>query len=379
MRYFSIFLFVVSVWFWPLALHAQTANLSIQASEIRFSDDLVAGSTVRIYATVRNAGDTDVTGYVSFFQGSIPIGDSQMISVLHDGAPEEVYVDFVVPSSSFNLRAEIRGTVPEDVYTENNFALTGTYNPVFDDDGDGILNEDDNCSTSSNVNQNDVDHDGKGDVCDSDRDGDRVDNDEDVYPDDPDRFEEPKEEEPAKDEYSPQEAVSSTLVQEVVENMQETFEQVVATLPIEDGDKDWESAAPLLSSPQALFTFKRQSWKTYQFESLTPEEEGTMTTWDFGDGVTSQKRSIEHSFAVAGSYEVSLQITDDQGAVSTDRVSLDIPFWVLENPWVQGILACLMGGGVLGVWGLHLIEKNVRAKKMKQKKIDVREDDHLHV
>jgi len=313
---------------------------------------------------------------VSFFQGSIPVGDSQMISVLHDGAPEEVYVDFVVPSSSFNLRAEIRGTVPEDIYAENNFALTGTYEPVFDDDGDGILNEDDNCSTSSNANQNDADH---GDICDSDRDGDRVENEEDVYPDDPDRFEEQKEEEEPIEKDSSKEAASSTLVQQVVENMQETFEQVVFVLPTENGDEDWQSAAPLLSSPQALFTFKRQSWKTFQFEALTPEKEGVVMTWDFGDGVTSQKRSLEHSFTRAGSYEVSLQITNDQGVVSEDQVFLDIPFWVLENPLVQGILACLVGGGVLGAWGLHFFEKNARTKKMKQRKISVREDDHFHV
>jgi len=298
---------------------------------------------------------------------------------LGNSAPEEVYVDFVVPSSSFNLRAEIQGTNPEDTYTENNFALTGTFEPVFDDDGDGVLNEDDNCSTTANANQKDTDHDGNGDVCDSDRDGDDIANEEDVYPDDPNRFEEPKEEELVEEEVVSSTTTPSTLAQQIVENMQETFEQVVSSLPGEEGEEGWESAAPLTSSPQAVFTLERFSWKTYQFEALTLEEEGVVMTWDFGDGVTSQKRSVEHTFSASGAYEVSLRITNDQGVLSEDEVLLNIPFWTLENPWVQGILACLVGGGVLGAWALHLLEKKSQTKKMKQRKISVREDDHFHV
>ena len=38
--------------------------------------------------------------------------------------------------------------------------------PTADDDGDSILNKDDNCPTKSNLQQEDEDSDGKGDVCD---------------------------------------------------------------------------------------------------------------------------------------------------------------------------------------------------------------------
>ena len=82
----------------PVFAFAAGADLSIGSSNISFSDDLIAGTQVRIYSQVTNVGDEDVAGYVSFFQGSLPIGDSQVISVRSGGVPEEVYVDFVVPS-----------------------------------------------------------------------------------------------------------------------------------------------------------------------------------------------------------------------------------------------------------------------------------------
>jgi len=48
-----------------------------------------------------------------------------------------------------------------------------------DTDGDGILNDDDNCPDTPNPDQADFDNDGIGDVCDSDIDGDEVMNDDD--------------------------------------------------------------------------------------------------------------------------------------------------------------------------------------------------------
>jgi hypothetical protein len=58
------------------------------------------------------------------------------------------------------------------------------YNDDFD--GDGILNEDDNCLEVSNFDQKDIDYNGRGDACD-DFDGDRVMNTEDNCPKDSNR------------------------------------------------------------------------------------------------------------------------------------------------------------------------------------------------
>lgn len=51
--------------------------------------------------------------------------------------------------------------------------IYGAYDPgTYDDDGDGVVNKDDNCPKVSNPGQFDMDADGAGDACDSDADGD---------------------------------------------------------------------------------------------------------------------------------------------------------------------------------------------------------------
>ncbi|MCB9796863.1 MAG: hypothetical protein H6741_29530 [Alphaproteobacteria bacterium] len=56
-----------------------------------------------------------------------------------------------------------------------------------DDDGDGVINEDDNCLEAANADQADLDGDGEGDACDDDVDGDGLSNEDetDVYGSDP--------------------------------------------------------------------------------------------------------------------------------------------------------------------------------------------------
>ena len=54
-----------------------------------------------------------------------------------------------------------------------------------DDDGDGYYNHRDNCPQTNNPGQGDFDRDSLGDACDDDRDGDGLDNEEDLCPYDP--------------------------------------------------------------------------------------------------------------------------------------------------------------------------------------------------
>ncbi len=341
----------------PLSAHGATADLSISAGNIRFSEDvLYAGSTVRLYASVRNTSETDISGKVVFYQGAVLLGSSQTVSVLADGGSDDVFVDFVVPKGTFNIRAVIQGQSPEDTNSANDEAITKLFTSISDEDRDGKEDEDDNCPSVANATQEDADADGVGDVCDDDRDGDGVKNSADAYPNDATRSTrpvtetKPKEEAPAPavQEQAPQAEVLSEVIKEVVQEpevVEEVSPQAVASTVISEvaPAPQFNPLAPLISiSPHAQFTYRRIDWRTYEFIARESEGQGAITyAWDFGDGATSVQQSLVHAFPDAGQYTVTLAVIDESGAMVSDAEVFDISFFHLHNPWIQATLAAL--------------------------------------
>lgn len=72
------------------------------------------------------------------------------------------------------------------------------------------------------------------------------------------------------------------------------------------------------AAPTASFTFSR-SGLTVSFTSTYADTDGTVVgwAWDFGDNTSGNARNPIHTYNAAGTYNVSLVVTDDQGAVST--------------------------------------------------------------
>jgi gliding motility-associated-like protein len=72
--------------------------------------------------------------------------------------------------------------------------------------------------------------------------------------------------------------------------------------------------------PTAAFGFNRPACetKTITFTDASVANVGSLTTWawDFGDGTTSAAQSPTHTFATAGSYTVTLRVTNSKGCVS---------------------------------------------------------------
>lgn len=369
--------FAIALLLLPAAVSA-TANLRIDAADIRFSrEPLVAGDNVRLYATVRNEGDEDVSGYVSFYQGATLIGSPVVISVLAGGNPEEVYVDFVVPSGKFNVLAMIQGTDPEDVNVDNNSAITSMHEPILDDDRDGVANADDLCPTVADPNQQDADGDGRGDACDedddndglsdeveaelqtspvqTDSDGDGVTDADDAYPLDSNKT--------THQESAPQPEPNATsaeqsetfkkIVKEIAQTLQQSREASstdVEPVTEQTTESDDVSQEPVRVSPNAVFAYQRLDWNRFAFEVLSPSTDATLSVWDFGDGVSSSKSSVEHQYNTSGAFTVTLAMTDASGAVQTESTTVFVPFFHLGNRLILAaviLLALLLVAGVV--------------------------------
>jgi hypothetical protein len=400
------FLFALLLMIIPGSAFA-ASDLYLLPSDIRFSQDvLYAGDTVRIYASVHNGGAEDVSGYISFYQGATLLGDSQVISVIAGGNPEEVYVDFVVPSGDFNIMAQIKGTDPEDSNLGNNIALTGSLEPVFDDDRDGFENDVDNCPSDYNEVQDDTDGDGEGDACDDDddgdgltveteaelgtnrlnqdSDGDGVNDADDAYPTDPNRWEYEPEPEPEVEEVVEEAELTEEVTVEVPEVLDALIQEVAESLlggevtqtsdlEVEETQEEPEAQetsdiekVSLNLSPNAIFSYSRTDWNTYAFEVLGPEADAAVYVWDFDDGTTSSKSLVEHTFKSAGAYSVTLTITNASGEVSSESSIVHIPFFSLNN-WIVLVavvaLSLLLLAGLISV--VMLAKKPTKKKKKK--------------
>ncbi|HBU28240.1 TPA: hypothetical protein DEB00_03970, partial [Candidatus Uhrbacteria bacterium] len=161
--------------FFPVAVFAETVDIGFAGQGVYLSQqDVYVGQTIRVYARLRNYGEVDTTGSVGFYVADNKIGNSQAISLPMGGFDEEIFVDYIVPTQPFNIAVRIESTTPVDQVLSNNSVLTTLFQPIPDQDMDGVLDTQDNCQNASNTDQRDTDGDGVGDVCDIDDDNDGV-------------------------------------------------------------------------------------------------------------------------------------------------------------------------------------------------------------
>jgi PKD repeat protein len=68
--------------------------------------------------------------------------------------------------------------------------------------------------------------------------------------------------------------------------------------------------------------------------SSSPGGQIVLYEWGFGDGATAQGPTPQHAYANAGSYTVTLRVTDNEGAFSNCLISAEIgPVSVEPSTW----------------------------------------------
>src|SRR5205809_1893113 len=84
-------------------------------------------------------------------------------------------------------------------------------------------------------------------------------------------------------------------------------------------------SSPSNQPPVAVFT-PSCSALTCNFTSTSSDPDGSISTfhWDFGDGQTSAEQNPSHDYGAAGTYPVTLTVTDDQGATNTTSQPLTV-------------------------------------------------------
>lgn len=62
------------------------------------------------------------------------------------------------------------------------------------------------------------------------------------------------------------------------------------------------------------------------FSDESTDEDGTISTWswDFGDDATSSDQNPTHTYTEIGTYEVTLMVTDDEGAEHTTTQDIEV-------------------------------------------------------
>ncbi|RIJ60147.1 PKD domain-containing protein [Clavibacter phaseoli] len=78
---------------------------------------------------------------------------------------------------------------------------------------------------------------------------------------------------------------------------------------------------PANQAPTAAFTSTAKDLTASFDGSTSTDADGTVASyaWAFGDGTTGTGKTVDHAYAAAGTYAVSLTVTDDKGLVSAKK------------------------------------------------------------
>lgn len=102
-------------------------------------------------------------------------------------------------------------------------------------------------------------------------------------------------------------------------------------------DENASPVADFIASPDGLAVV---------FTDASTDSDGSITSrgWDFGDGGTSGDANPVHNYAAAGTYDITLTVTDDDGASSSKTVAVTVVGGVTGGVLEKGIPATALSG-----------------------------------
>ncbi|MBI4281411.1 PKD domain-containing protein [Candidatus Uhrbacteria bacterium] len=276
--------------------------------DIFFSKEkLVAGEPVRIYARVHNFSNTDIIAQVAFYQGSALIGEPQPVSLRANGLSDEVFVDWTVPQSSFNIVAEVKGQNPRDENPSNDIVLT----PLLTPEPPAPPPPASTAGLATSVGAGNVQN--------------------------PQKKEETKTSTPKASavKTAPTASVSSAQAPAPKAASALTNPATPAVAPLYE--------APLNDLLKVYVDTRQTAWNTFQFIVDSNRAGDISYEWSFGDGKTARGKDVTHSYFFAGRYVASVVAVEPMGERAQTKMTLDISFWNLGNWQLWAVLAVLGG------------------------------------
>ena len=356
-KFFLFFAFILLILLPAHFSSAASVDLGLKPLEIRLSKDtvnLIIGEPVRIYTYVVNLGEQDASGYVVFMRGQELVGQAP-VSLTSGGVKDEVYVDFTVPASDFNILVKLVSIVPDDEDDRNNAILSPMYHVQTDTDLDGLGNNID--TDDDNDGLTDLEEQALGtdkDLQDTDADG--VIDPDDEFPLDPLKTKKEvivpipvPEPEPEVKKAEPIQA--PTVVVPPKQEEKKIFDVFKTT---DDEEKKVEIVEAFYNSPEVELLKEIQiraqqiNWNTYNFSFTTNidalDAEKLEYLWGFSDGSESVKNG-SHKFRGTGEYFVTLKVKGPWENDLYDSVTVKINFWSVYNYWlwlIALVIICLI-------------------------------------
>ena len=365
MKKFTSFLVLLIGLTWSVPAMAQEfgKDLALEEGSVRTEDYVIVGSTVRIYATVKNNSGQDLFGTVKFYDENRSefIAEDQPVSVIANST-DDVFVDW--PAKSVGDYPISVRVIPWDDDGDNpdNNKVTTTVYVDLDSDGDGVPNrqdpDDDNDGVpdvddafpNNPAESQDTDGDGIGNNSDEDDDGDGSVDVQDLFPTD----------------------ASETIDSDGdgVGDNADAFPNDPNESVDADDDGLGDNADPDNSNKGPVPHIETESnmvaaGSPVAFNALKAHDlDGEIVNyeWDFGEGVESTSVIVDKIFEKPGTYEVSLKVTDDKGEYRIAKLTVTVIYrWQTFVLILIGLLLFL-----LLIYNV-VNSKKVLAKKKKKK------------